>query len=119
MNKPTKAQLALLRWMVSREEGTDGSLMVRMRGDGEWRGGMLIDYYEQRWLTERTGVPLIGPTHRFTAGSPKVHAWRRAGGTALKNLAERGYAEMVGFSIGVPIYMLTDEGRRIGAADDA
>lgn len=111
---PTKAQAELMRYMVEVEEGA--GTMVRMTSHGRlWRGGDLIDYYRARRLRE-TGIDVgshsltLMAMHE-TAGSPRTHAWRRAGGTALKNLAGRGWVEFVHWVHGVPEYELTDAGR--------
>jgi hypothetical protein len=117
-DKPTKAQRELLTYMVEVEEGA--GTMVRMTSEGRlWRGGDLIEYYHARRLRE-AGIKDADPhsltmlAMSYTAGSPRAHAWRRAGGHALKNLAERGYVEFVDFDWGTSRYVLTDAGRAIG-----
>ncbi len=115
---PTKAQAELLAWMIAAEERrmTD---FQGMRNDS-WSGGSLIDFYAARHMAET----LLDRERRnvviqdwmldvsLTAGSPRSHAWRRAGGTALKNLAARGFANLTHYNYGVPQYVLTELGRK-------
>lgn len=116
--EPTAAQKALLEWMVSQEEGA--GTLVRMRTVREWSGGSLIDYYHERWIEEHTGVRTPAWLRQgFAAGSPKVHAWRRAGGYALAQLAKAGYVKQAGWIHGVPQYFITDEGYEVGGSTEA
>lgn len=112
--KPTKAQLELLRYMVAREDERASDSMGSR--DREWRGGDIIEFYRMRKVATLVGTDMAWLAPHVRGGYAN-HGWRRAGGTALANLAKRGYADMIGFSIGVPIYVLTDEGRRIGSTD--
>jgi hypothetical protein len=96
MSAPTKAQRELLRYMIERDSGV---------GFGqEWSGGDLIAYYRAR----------TGSQDRW-GGSPSNHGRRRAGGRALRLLADAGYMRVCGSTWGVPHYRLTDEGRAAAA----
>lgn len=100
----TKAQRELLAWMVGTEDKRTKTT-VHPRAEALFRGGQLITFYEER-------AKARGET--YATGGYANHGWRRAGGTALKRLADAGFALMIGHSIGVPVYILTEKGRKIG-----
>lgn len=106
--EPTKAQRELLVWMrrselnghkraeqktkLLRDAGFDEKeIERRVRTTRsvarEFMGGALIEYYRARSTKHRGGYA--------------DHGWRRAGGTALKRLADAGYAEVIGHQAGV------------------
>jgi hypothetical protein len=111
-DKPTKAQLRLLKWLLELERvrlAQMAGLRAPVTSDMvTFRGGDLIDYYAE---VRKQDDPEGKRPNSYGRGGYASHGWRRAGGTALKNLADRGFMDMVGFSIGVPEYVLTDKGR--------
>lgn len=115
--EPTKAQRELLVWMREHElddtkKAKERETTLRQAGltkrEAQWRassirtaaryfaGGSLINYYKNK-----------SDKHH---GGYADHGWRRAGGTALKRLADAGFATIVGYEAGV-VYSLTDVGR--------
>lgn len=125
--KPTKAQRALLTWLVAAEKTAleyRASLPAprRRQGDVLWTGGDLIPYYSGRAVERelaryaaRGETPPEWAYSGYRLGGYANHGWRRAGGTALKRCAAAGYLVDVGLTAhGVPQYTLTDEGREVG-----
>jgi hypothetical protein len=114
-HKPTKAQRALLLWMIEQEDKRDQRFNQRV----EWSGGDLIDYYSERAVAKRIadlearGQEVKPWDHDgYRLGGYANHGWRRAGGTALANLRNRGFVRFVRFVWGVPQYVITDTGRQ-------
>lgn len=111
----TKAQHDVLVHLVAEEERRQRPTrdVTGSSQEIEYSGGDLIDYYHQRYLRSITSTAesTLWLAPHLTAGSPRSHAWRRAGGTVLKRLADDGYMEFVQFVYGVPQYVLTDKGR--------
>lgn len=115
---PTKAQAELLAWLVAREDESAPDLPTGSRWH-EFSGGSLIPFYRARKVRQMVGeledrgesAAFINLMAESTRGGYADHGWRRAGGTALANLAKRGFVEQARFVWGTPQYVLTDEGR--------
>lgn len=119
--KPTKAQRELLAWMVAHEDGeTKDDRTRRQREGAVWRGGALISYYAERKVARiraeyaKRGEEAPDYMTNHVRGGYANHGWRRSAGTVLMNLERFGLARGIGTSVGVPEYVLTDEGRRVG-----
>jgi hypothetical protein len=109
--EPTARQRELLRWMVASEREED----VNSPSQRGWTGGDLIPYYHERKVREGRARGLPESILSHTRGGYANHGWRRAGGTVLKHLAETPWLTGAGFTDhGIPLYQLTEEGRRIG-----
>ena len=102
---PTKAQAELLAWMVESPEA-------------EYSGGSLIAFYKARKNAEiRAGMEARGEREEWirtmtenTRGGYADHGFRRSGGTALANLAKRGFVVHTSTHYGTPYYVLTPLG---------
>lgn len=88
--EPTKAQREMLEYMLK---------MDHTGGPGGWRGGSFINFYIDRMKREGRNY------HPYGTGG-RQHGQRRAGGTALANLAKAGWVQQTRISIGVPEYRL-------------
>ena len=106
-SRPTRAQLSLLVWMrkadkreierikawaAAKPVAHPATIRSREAKVREFSGGSLISYYAEQNKSKK---------HGKTKGGYANHGWRRAGGTALKHLADAGYADVVGYEAGV------------------
>lgn len=98
-SEPTQAQRDALAFLALSEASEwQHRELVPARGKKpiEFSGGDLVEYYRRRSASQY---------YRADDG------WRRAGGSMLARLADKGFVEMVRFAYGVPQYKLTEKGR--------
>lgn len=106
---PTKAQAELLAWLI---EWEDTHPAREFRGSRGWTGGDLIKFYRERAVganrarAEKRGVEMAAWESEPRGGYAN-HGWRRAGGTALKNLQQKGYVTLSFSGTSIPTYTLT------------
>jgi hypothetical protein len=101
---PSARQRLLLVWLVESEK--EHVKRVDASRPFEISGGGLLNYYAERDRIENPGQRYYG------RGGYASHGRRRAGGTALANLAKKEFVELTQYHYGVPYYRLTDAGRR-------
>jgi hypothetical protein len=109
--KPTKAMVAVLRWMVAKEVPGEPH---------DWCGGDLINYYIERKIEHiraehaRRGEECPSYMLEHVRGGYANHGFRRVGGTVLMNMERFGLVRRVGSNWGTPLYRMTDAGRQAG-----
>lgn len=121
MNDLTEAQARALLWLCEIRQTTGIPLKFRPDPEAltklEFRGGDFINYYQDRhrekhqaWCREQGVSVRPDSWYRYTAGTGRVHSWRRQGGLMLRRMADKGALVMTHFAIGIPIYALSQSG---------